>query len=331
METANINLNIKTKQYRETGFEILRIISMFLITCVHVMNYGGMLEFAGGGNIESQFLQKLLYSIFTTSVNIYVLISGYFLINSKFKIKRIINLWLQVVFYAVVGYIVATTVFDKVFELKDFLLSFIPITNKNFWFISAYFLMYLFSPFLNVMLKNLTKKQYKILMIGICVIVYISTRFDIMGILSFNCGCTFIWFCLLYIVGAYFKLYPPQIKKNIILVIYLVSISLTWIMFVFPPKGPLSSVFFSGVLNNDPLVFVASISLLLLFRNINIGNSKLNKIICYISSCMFGVYLFQDGHIKKYIYFNFESNIFNISSILSISLAGSITIVSFVS
>ncbi len=43
------NTIVSIRNNRETGFEILRIIAIFLISCVHLMNYGGMLENAGGG------------------------------------------------------------------------------------------------------------------------------------------------------------------------------------------------------------------------------------------------------------------------------------------
>lgn len=295
---------LKQVNQRETGFEILRIISMFLITCVHVLNYGGMLEFAGGGTLESQFMQKLIYSFFTTSVNIFILISGYFLVKSKFKLKKLIKLWFQVFFYSLVSYVVTIIVFNVTFDKQIFIGSLIPIINNNFWFISTYFLLYLFSPFLNNMIKNTNKKQYKILMIGILIFVYLTSRFRISNVASLNIGYSFLWFCVLYIVGAYFKIYPPQIKKNLIFLIYIFCIILTWIIFLFPPADSLGFFNFSVENYNSPLVFIASVSIFLLFRNIKIKSEKFNKVICFLSACMFGIYLFQESYIKDFLYFD---------------------------
>lgn len=49
MKSNELALQERKRNTREVGFEILRIFAMFLICCVHVMNYGGMLGNAPGG------------------------------------------------------------------------------------------------------------------------------------------------------------------------------------------------------------------------------------------------------------------------------------------
>ena len=75
----------KERSKRETGFEILRILSMFFIMLVHVLNAGGMLKNA---NAETLPWHYLLYSFFVPAVNVFVLISAYFMVKSKFKFKN---------------------------------------------------------------------------------------------------------------------------------------------------------------------------------------------------------------------------------------------------
>ena len=51
---------VKKRVKRETGFELLRIIAMFLIGAVHVMNYGGMLS----NSLEETIVwQRLIYAV----------------------------------------------------------------------------------------------------------------------------------------------------------------------------------------------------------------------------------------------------------------------------
>ena len=52
----------KVRNKRETGFEILRILAMFFIMLIHLLNAGGMLTNANKNTI---IWHKLLYSFFT--------------------------------------------------------------------------------------------------------------------------------------------------------------------------------------------------------------------------------------------------------------------------
>lgn len=122
---TTVNTEIKNKKQRDIGFEILRIIAMILITCVHLLNYGGFLSNANS-DVELMLL-RFLYSLFTTSVNIFVLISSYFLVKSKFKFKKLLNLWLSVVIYALSLYIVSIIFFDETFTFTNLIYCFFPI------------------------------------------------------------------------------------------------------------------------------------------------------------------------------------------------------------
>ena len=82
-------LQTKTKT-RQAGLEILRIISILLITCVHMLNYGGFLKNAGSN--EELLILRFLYSLFVVAVNVFVLICGYFMVKSNPKKKKIITL-----------------------------------------------------------------------------------------------------------------------------------------------------------------------------------------------------------------------------------------------
>ena len=106
-----------TRCKRETGFEILRIIAMFLIGAVHVMNYGGMLA----NSLQQTIMwQKLIYSFFIISVNIFVLISAYFMVNSKIKVKKLALLWAQTITYAVISYLIFSLIINNNFSISSF-------------------------------------------------------------------------------------------------------------------------------------------------------------------------------------------------------------------
>jgi surface polysaccharide O-acyltransferase-like enzyme len=74
---------------RNFGLELLRIISMLMIVTLHYLGHGNVLETVDIFSFNyyiAWFIQSLSY----VSVNIFVLISGYFLVDKEFKSKNLI-------------------------------------------------------------------------------------------------------------------------------------------------------------------------------------------------------------------------------------------------
>lgn len=301
-QTQTFNNESNQKKTRQTGLEILRIISMFLIGCVHVLNYGGMLKNATGDN--AVLWMKLVYAFFTTSVNIFILITGYFMVKSKPKFKKLIHLWFQVLAYSLITYLAIVLIYNEPFKIKDLFLVCIPIVNKRFWFITTYFVLFLIIPFLNILINNLSKKQANILMIGILIFVYLTTRFGIRTIASLNNGYSLLWFIILYFTGAYLRLYPLKVKKIFVVLTYFIAIVGIWLFFMYPPKSEWSFFYSNTPDYNAPLVFIASVCIFLIFKDINFKNKFINSVVGFVSSCTFGIYLFQESYIKYYLYYD---------------------------
>lgn len=278
---------------RETGFEILRILAMFLIGAIHVINYGGMLK--NNSSLISIVGQKLIYAFFTMSVNVFVLISAYFMVNSKFKIKKIILLWIQVLTFSVISYLIASLIIYNNFSFRSLIKCFFPIICNKYWFFTSYFLLILISPLLNKILHNSTKKELYITCLLLFLITCFSSYCGIGHITNLNAGYSFLWFVVLYIFTGTLKLYPLKLKKLYIFIIYISSVIITWIAAV---------IGFNALQYISPLVIVSSISIFLLFENINIKNIFIHNSICFISSLTFGIYLFQESAIKPFLYFN---------------------------
>lgn len=246
-----------------------------------------MLKTQHGGGVGQNFI----YSVFTVSVNVFVLISGYFMINGKVKIKKIINLWLQVWFYTILTYALACALNFKTFEVSEFFKCFIPIIDKRFWFISTYLILYIISPFLNKIMKNCTKKEGITVLILVLVFSILYSKFKIMEVLALESGYSVPWFICLYLVGAYLKMYPPKIKKIWLFLIYLACTLSLFAMTFWSGDGVLKAIFYNSLDYTSPLVLVASVCLFLLFRDIRIKNKFIHNAVCLVSSCTFGIYL----------------------------------------
>ncbi len=286
---------------RETGFELLRIASVFLIGCVHVLNYGGMLSNAANGT-ELLFM-RLLYSFFMPSVNVFVLISAYFTAKSRFKIKKIALLWGEVLFFGLVPYAVFLLVTGGKFDVMRFLRYLFPVSGNAFWFFTAYLLTYLASPFLNLILEHAGKKKLILLVAGLSALTWFI-HVPLGEVIPLAGGYSLTWFIALYLIGGYLRLYPPSVKKYVPALVYLVCVLSVWGMSYAKRDNLFMQILCNTFDYDQPLVLAESVCLLLMFRGIRIKNQVIHGAICFVSSCTFGIYLFQESALKSVLYFD---------------------------
>ena len=272
-----------TSTTRKSNIELLRIISMFLIILFHFSDWGNLI------NIHNISLSNTILGIFlnsfgTIGINIFVIISGYFLINSKFKVKKLIKLMLEVIFYSI-SIVLILKIFNIVKISDDtFIRSFFPISNNVYWFATAYIGLYILTPFINKFLKSLDKKQYQLILFVLLIMK------SLIPFLTFNVYKEFdglTWFILLYMIGAYLKIYDIKYLENnkrnicitIIGIILLFIINLICWVFNIP--------LFLNKNYSLPLLIIALL-IFKIFLNINI---KDNKIINIFARSSFAVYL----------------------------------------
>lgn len=277
-----------TKKIRYSNLEILRIISMLLILLHHFYYNNISLDYS---NLTvNQFLVQFLSTGGKIGVNCFVIITGYFMIQSKFKLRKMLKLMGQVWIYSIVGLIIASLVFDINIGIKDIIKCIFPIIYNNYWFITTYIIIYVFSDYINKFLKSISKKQYIYLLLILIFIWTILPTF-MNGKIGFS---DIDWFLLLYMIGAYIRLYKENINKDFkkrTKIVLTISICLSVISVVI-----LDMLY--NKLNFNPLHFalpmnqilpvLISICLFILFLNYKCSN---NKIINKIASCTLGVYL----------------------------------------
>ena len=82
------------------GIDFLRIVSMFMVVCLHLLGRGGVLDSASflSGKYEVLWLIEIAAYC---AVNCYALISGYVGIYGKYRYTNWILLWLRVLCYSV--------------------------------------------------------------------------------------------------------------------------------------------------------------------------------------------------------------------------------------
>ena len=253
------------KTVRNASIEWLRIAMMLMIITLHYFYQGGILESVTTDEGIYYYGVWLLEALCMISVNVYVLISGYYLLEGKFRLKKVVFLALEVWIYSVSIYLIACLVGWERFNINSVLTSyFFPVIKGKWWFITDYIVMYLLYPILNVGIKNLTREQHKFL-IGLLFILFslipkvVFFSADQLGV---NQGYSLLWFLALYVTGAYIRRYEISITKTKLILIFCGMIFFTALV-KFMQIHIIGKEYFNLYSYNSPTVYAASACLFL--------------------------------------------------------------------
>lgn len=120
---------------RETKYELLRIISMLFIIGHHFIAHNGNINVIAGNN----FIYSLLYCGGKFGVAIFIMITGYFMIDKKTNYKRLINLELQVLIYSIGIYLLFILTGIYPITKEELLMVIFPNFKKCIGFFQAIF------------------------------------------------------------------------------------------------------------------------------------------------------------------------------------------------
>lgn len=260
MKTENRNIKI----------EALRFVSMIMIMILHYFNQGHVLQLTNPDD-SLYSLVWVIEGICYISVNIYMLISGYFLSEKKYSWRRLINFYSTVFFYSLTLSI-GLQLFHKVnLDFKTILSVFPIVGSRSNWFVSVYFAILLISPFLNNIINSINQILYKrMLLIIFCLFSFIPTIFFWNDQFNVNDGYSILWYCFLYLLSAYVKKYGIQVRlwKLIIMILSIFFLPISKIVIVkYLTSTPLSSADNTLYAYNSVPVFLASFAVFILVIN----------------------------------------------------------------
>ncbi len=117
---------VKTKNTRDSRFEVLRIIAMLLIVLFHFSLQAQPYRLdEGSHNIIYIFLVRLFMPFGKIGVDIFVIITGYFLggkvLSIKKSLERIWTVWSQSIFYSILLFVLYTIFNHKI--NKDYIIK----------------------------------------------------------------------------------------------------------------------------------------------------------------------------------------------------------------
>jgi len=195
---------------RRSNFEILRILAMFMVLVLHYLDKGGILTPLAEPFTVQSYTAYLLESFAIVAVNVYVLITGYFMCESSMKVTRLLQILCQVMWYVIlipVVLVLAGQVDISGFTTYDWLRLLFPVHMKHYWFVTSYVILMLFVPFLNMAIKHMHRVQH--LTATALLIVYQVLPKSVFPVVftDDDAGYGPIWLICLYLTAAYIRKY----------------------------------------------------------------------------------------------------------------------------
>lgn len=263
---------------RNSNLELLRIISMLLVVSHHFVVNSGITE---NYNYEHITLNMLFLQLFgmwgKTAINIFVLISGYFMCTSKLTIKRFSKVFIEAKFYRIAIFVIfVLTGYEQLTVRSVINVVFEFLRSPNRGFTSSFLMFYLFVPFFNSLIEKMNRNQFE------CLLGLLLVYYTIIPTFMFTDAVFYepVWFMVLYFVAAYIRFYPAKWMQELNVCIFLLVISII---------TSYASVFIADFLNirilnkfeyfmvensNKLLAFLVALFLFLSFKNIKMQNSS---------------------------------------------------------
>lgn len=281
-------------KYRNSNLELFRILLMLMIIAHHYVVNSGLTEV---WSVNDETGNSLFLSLFgwggKTGINCFILITGYFMCQKNFSWQKLLMLLFEVQFYSTVIYLIFL-LSGRPFswgELKDMIL-YIPL-GIGHGFVGSFIVLYLLIPFVNKLVKAMTKREFQYLLallIGVYSVVGTFVPFGFYEYIG--------WYVTVYLVGAYIRLYGiPLIQSRIREVLFMLAcllvvyLSIVGIFYLTRMKGSglqIWTLYYFVSDSNKILALLSSVSLFLFFKDMRMPHYVwVNK----IATATFGVLL----------------------------------------
>lgn len=313
MKNQTNHNEIQNKQ-RMPNLDLLRCVAMMMVVVLHYLGKGNLLpDLTGRGMGAMGITAWLLESFCIVAVNAYMLISGYFLCTSSFKVSRLLQLWLQIWFYSMAfGLLGALTgaLSGTAFDFHYLLTLLFPITMDHYWFLTAYVFLYLLLPFVGTAVKKMTKQQLQIA-IGLLLGAFCAAKSILpVRLETDQKGYDCLWYLCVFLTAAYLRRFgvPFLEKKRRGAMLYaggclLIFAGTFLLREVNLRTGRMEMLLKVCLEYNHVLVFLAAVGLFAAFCRLRI-QGKPAKIISGIAPYTLGVYLLHENLGLRYSWQN---------------------------
>ena len=274
------------KDTRDSGIELLRIFAAAAVIFSHFCNVGGI--FSGNLSEGSYLVMSLIRSLTVSAVDVFVLISGYFLCTTdKRTLKKPFELIAQLILYSLVIYLALSAFGVVEFSGKGLVRQFIPAN----WFVTLYVVLYVLSPYINAVTGRFSKKGWTVFFVVwlslfslIPMLLGIFESFGVpiadinpYGMMGNTAGYSLVNFVTLYCVGSYLRVRKVEERislKAVLLTVFICVLLLWGLRFVPIHSAPWH---IAGWYDNIVMILMAA-SLFVVFKKIHLKSVVVNRI-----------------------------------------------------
>lgn len=279
---------------RDSNVEMLRIFAMLSVVAHHMINNSGISHLYDYSAPSLKMFWLVVVGMWgKTAINIFVLITGYFMCEGRLTARKLVKLYGQISFYAIIMYVIMGAAGYEHFSTKGWIATLAwPFVGVNKGFSCSFLWFYLLIPFYNILLGAMTKRQlFSLIGILLAMFTVSGTVFDNRAVFDFV-G----WYVTLYFIGSALRKYPfPWMSSNKVCVPAFglsVASAIGFVGFVYIVATKIHRAFINpNHLTEDShklLALAIAIFALLVFKNLKLGCRKWINV---IASTTFGVLL----------------------------------------
>lgn len=285
-ESKKMTENQKTagRPERNYGIDLLRLVTMMFICILHVCNKGGLTSHISQ-EIQPDhyrvvwFLEALTFG----SVDIFSMISGYVGHDKKFKLSRPLYIWLELVFYTLIGTFLMTKLCPELLGENPWLRAAMPVMKTEYWYMTAYFGMVILSPFLNAALQKMSTRALGLTLLGVFAFYSLLPAVMDVSVFGLSSGYSVIWLCVMYLAGGFLARIknPPHPLASFSA--FLAFTLVTWLLRI---KGASQFLKYTS-----PTVVAAAAALTLAFAGMKIRTRAAKAVIGFAAPSALGIFI----------------------------------------
>ncbi len=298
---------------RVYGLDLLRVFAIALVVGLHL---SGQVT-AGAAPGSAAYDLFCAVSVFcSVCIDLFVLLSSYFLCQNRFSFLHWFRLWVEVMFYS---FVLVTFITLRLFSpfsgnpeaipYHPFWESFaalFPLSSSQYWFFNVYTVFFFLSPFLARLARALTQKQHFCLVLVFLWFGSLGSEFGqwfAKDAFRFGMGYRVLWFIALFFCGAYLRFYgsaEASFRKffagagGYVLSMAVLSLCTLWFQrHSFQPFGyPATD---THLHYNQPFTVIGSLCLFYAFVHLPIRGAALQKVVRWGARHSFAVYLIHSN------------------------------------
>jgi surface polysaccharide O-acyltransferase-like enzyme len=279
------------KTPRNSAIELLRLLAMGIIVLSHICCHSGYDSTYSMLTVNRLFVQ--FGYLGNLGVALFIMISGYF--QSSFRIRSLSRLLSQVWFYSVSLFLICRFGFGYAYTKEMLWQVFLPTIYNEYWFFTAYVVFFLLTPFVNAMIRALTREQLRTMLAVMTLLWVLIPTLTKQQLYAAELP----QFLMYYLLGAYLRLYPGNrmghkglswaVTLGSFGILFGLTVVLGYLERYTPEVFGVSQRFYD---RNSLLILGAALGLFSLAVN---SKPFTSNFINAVGGCTFGVYLIHDN------------------------------------